>query len=114
MKGYDSWGRALDAPPARVERATADRSLDSDLPVLAYEVWSPLPANAHLDIADVAERKWRAIAAHESQTRSTDYLAAQQALGRYRAICAGRPGPCEAFHRTDLRGYAAIARSLEV
>ena len=36
MTGYESWGRALDAPPARVARARADRPLDGDLPLLAY------------------------------------------------------------------------------
>ncbi|MEI4485367.1 PIG-L deacetylase family protein [Frigidibacter sp. MR17.14] len=86
--------------------------LPETLPVLAYEVWSPLPANALFDISAVAARKWQAIAAHESQLASTDYLTAARGLAAYRGAAGGRPVPAEAYHRCTLAAYAAMAEGL--
>jgi len=101
------------AAAARIVGRAALRSLAGDLPLLAYEVWSPLPANVLFDISHSAETKWRAIAMHESQTATTDYVNAARALATYRGIAGGRPCPAEAFYRSDVAEYAAMAQALK-
>lgn len=103
------------AAAARIAGAAGLAALPAPVPVWAYEVWSPCPANAVLDIAPVAGLKSRAIAAHASQTATTDYTAAATGLATYRAVTAGLgPGQAEAFHVTPLPAYAALAARLRV
>lgn len=103
------------AVAARIVGAAGSAVLPASVPVWAYEVWSPCPANAVLDIATVASRKARAIAAHASQIATTDYAAAAAGLATYRAVTAGLgPGQAEAFHVADLSVYAALAARLRV
>jgi N-acetylglucosamine malate deacetylase 1 len=103
------------AVAARIVGGAALSVLPPETPLLAYEVWSPAPANAVLDITAFAETKWRAIAAHRSQTATTDYLAAARALNCYRAITSGqRQGYAEAFRRTTVARYADDAERLRL
>lgn len=104
------------AVSARIAAKAGMAALPEDTLVLCYEVWSPCPANAVLDISAVAAEKDRAIACHASQTASTDYVAAMQGLNRYRAITAGLPpgSRAEAFHRCTLAGLAALCARLKV
>ncbi|WP_134682277.1 PIG-L deacetylase family protein [Paracoccus ravus] len=103
------------AAAARIVADAAGRALRADLVMLGYEVWSPVPANAVLDVTPVAETKWQAIAAHESQVATTDYVSAARGLGAYRAITAGMgPGTAEAFHLAALSDYRALANRLRV
>lgn len=95
-----------------VGRATT--ALPESTPVLCYEIWSPAPANALFDISDTAEAKWRAVAAHESQVATTDYVAAAKGLATYRGVSGGRNVPAEAYFRTTLAEYRAMAESLRV
>lgn len=89
--------------------------LPGALPIWCYEVWSPCPANAVLDIGDVMSLKDAAIAAHASQTATTDYRAAAEALNRYRGISAGLgKRPAEAFWRAPLRDVARLCDLLKV
>jgi len=89
-------------------------ALPERTPVLCYEVWSPAPANALFDMSDTAAAKWRAIASHESQVATTDYVAAAQGLATYRGISGGRNVPAEAFVLTTAREYLAMAESLRI
>lgn len=64
-----------------------------------YEIWSPLPANAVIDIAGTLERKRNAILAYQSQLRTTPYLDGALGLNRYRAVSSGLGESwAEAFH----------------
>jgi LmbE family N-acetylglucosaminyl deacetylase len=91
------------------------RALRGDVRVWGYEVWSPAPINAVLDISTVADVKWRAIAAHASQVRETDYVRAAQGLNAYRAISAGQKlGFAEGYHVAHGADYARMANSLKV
>lgn len=103
------------AAAARITaRAAQQAGLRPDTPVLGYEVWSPCPANAALPIAEVADVKTRAIAAHNSQTASTDYVAAAAALNLYRGVTAGMgTTPAEGFHRQTLTAYAAQSAQMK-
>lgn len=74
---------------ARIASTAVAAALPPSTETLAYEVWSPLPANALLDISPVAGIKWQAIAEHASQTATTDYVAAAMALNTYRARSGG-------------------------
>lgn len=66
-----------------------DESLFADLAstrVAFYEVSQPLRPNVLVDITDVAETKYAAIAAHESQVALKDYVAYARGLNAYRAM----------------------------
>ncbi|HKR65279.1 MAG TPA: PIG-L family deacetylase [Thermoanaerobaculia bacterium] len=54
--------------------------------VAFYEVGQPLRPNAIVDITDVADAKYAAIAAHESQHTFRDYSAFARGLNAYRAM----------------------------
>lgn len=103
------------AAAARIAGQAASLCLAPDTPVLAYEVWTPAPANALFDIGAVAPIKLAAIAAHRSQVETTDYVAAARALAQYRAITGGRGDTlAEGYHVTDVRAYAAMAQALRI
>lgn len=66
-----------------------DASLFADLAttrIAFYEVSQPLRPNSLLDITSVAEAKFAAIAAHESQIELKDYVAYARGLNAYRAM----------------------------
>ena len=66
-----------------------DESLFADLAttrVAFYEVSQPLRPNALLDITAVADQKYAAIAAHESQITLKDYVSYARGLNAYRAM----------------------------
>ena len=54
--------------------------------VAFYEVGQPLRPNALVDISDVADAKYAAIAEHRSQTERLDYTAFARGLNAYRAM----------------------------
>lgn len=103
------------ATAARIVASAARDVLPETTTVLAYEVWSPAPANTLVDISDVADTKWRAINSYISQTATTDYATATQALNTYRAISGGRSVRfAEGFHKSDIRQYSNMAMGLKV
>lgn len=66
-----------------------DPSLFADLAtarIAFYEVSQTIRPNALVDISDVADAKYAAIAAHESQTGMRDYVAYSRGLNAYRAM----------------------------
>ncbi|HEY2090841.1 MAG TPA: PIG-L family deacetylase [Thermoanaerobaculia bacterium] len=70
-----------------------DETLFADLAVAKvafYEVGQPLRPNAIVDITDVAEKKYAAIAAHESQLAVRDYVGYARGLNAYRAMTMPR------------------------
>jgi len=103
------------ATAARIIAAAAHQILPDETPVLAYEIWSPAPANTLLDISETADIKWQAINAYHSQTATTDYVTATQGLNTYRAISGGSAVPfAEGFYKTDIRQYSDMAKGLKV
>lgn len=74
---------------ALCELIQRDETLFADLAlarVAFYEVGQPLRPNAIVDITDVAEQKYAAIAAHSSQNALRDYVAYARGLNAYRAM----------------------------
>jgi LmbE family N-acetylglucosaminyl deacetylase/glycosyltransferase involved in cell wall biosynthesis len=66
-----------------------DETLFADLAVAKvafYEVGQPLRPNTIVDVTSVAEKKYAAIAAHESQLAFRDYVAYARGLNAYRAM----------------------------
>ncbi|HKO00943.1 MAG TPA: PIG-L family deacetylase, partial [Thermoanaerobaculia bacterium] len=66
-----------------------DDSLFAELAVASvafYEVGQPLRPNTLVDITDVADAKYEAIAAHASQLAFRDYVAYARGLNAYRAM----------------------------
>jgi LmbE family N-acetylglucosaminyl deacetylase len=71
--------------------------------VAFYEVGQPLRPNALVDITEVAEKKWAAIAEHASQLDERDYASFARGLNAYRAMTL--PPSCkfaEAYFVVDL------------
>lgn len=71
------------------ELIQSDSTLFADLAttrIAFYEVSQPLRPNSLLDITSVAEAKYAAIAAHESQIELKDYVAYARGLNAYRAM----------------------------
>jgi LmbE family N-acetylglucosaminyl deacetylase/glycosyltransferase involved in cell wall biosynthesis len=74
---------------AFVDIIQRDETLFADLAVAKiafYEVSQPLKPNAIVDITDVAEKKYAAIAEHTSQTALRDYVSYARGLNAYRAM----------------------------
>lgn len=103
------------AAAARIGTLAATRVLSLETPVWGYEVWSPCPANAVIDIRSVATRKAEAISAHRSQIETTDYGAAAEALATYRAVTVGLgAGAAEAAHLAPLADMSRIVAALRL
>jgi LmbE family N-acetylglucosaminyl deacetylase len=83
-----------------------DESLFAELAtarVAFYEVSHPIAPNTLVDITDVAERKYRAVAAHASQLQVRDYLGYARGLNAYRAMTLPREmTAAEAYWLIDL------------
>ncbi len=75
-----------------------------------FEVWSPLPATAIVDISMDMETKLEAISCFESQTRVVDYAHHIRGLNAYRAMTVGdrKVTHCEAFCQMPLPAYFSI------
>jgi len=72
-----------------VELVQGDELLFADLAVARvafYEVGQPLRPNAIVDISDVAEAKYAAVAEYASQLALRDYVAYARGLNAYRAM----------------------------
>lgn len=71
------------------ELVQRDSTLFADLAIARvafYEVSQPLRPNTLVDITDVADRKYQAVAAHDSQIAIRDYAAYARGLNAYRAL----------------------------
>ncbi|HEV7241836.1 MAG TPA: PIG-L family deacetylase [Thermoanaerobaculia bacterium] len=83
-----------------------DETLFADLAVARvafYEVGQPLRPNAIVDISEVAEAKFAAIAEHQSQLAKRDYVAYARGLNAYRAMTLPPETKfAEAYYVVDL------------
>lgn len=71
--------------------------------VAFYEVGQPLRPNAIVDISDVAEEKYNAIAEHKSQLAMRDYIEYARGLNAYRAMTLSPETTyAEAYFVTEL------------
>ncbi len=83
--------------------------LPSSVVCWGYEVWTPLTANAVVDITASADRKRLAMQAFGSQRSEPDYARVMLGLNTYRSLHRGRAqGLAEAFHVADLRVYRRL------
>ena len=96
-----------------IEAAT-QIGLDDDLDCWGYEVWTPLVANAVVDISRVAALKGAAMRVFESQLQDVNYSRVMQGLNTYRSLCVdeGR-GDAEAFYVTRLCTYRGLYRAAD-
>ncbi|HEX8252723.1 MAG TPA: PIG-L family deacetylase [Thermoanaerobaculia bacterium] len=100
---------------AFVETVQRDETLFGDLAVARvafYEVSQPLKPNALVDISDVAELKYAAIAEHASQLAVRDYVSYARGLNAYRAMTlpAGTAF-AEAYHVVPLPSLRTVPMS---
>ena len=88
------------------ELVQRDETLFADLAVARvafYEVGQPLRPNAIVDISDVADAKYAAIAEHRTQLTQRDYVAYARGLNAYRAMTlAPSTKFAEAYYVTEL------------
>ena len=100
---------------AFVDLVQKDETLFADLAVAKvafYEVSQPIRPNALVDITDVAELKYEAIAEHRSQTTLRDYGAFARGLNAYRAMTlAPETKFAEAYHVVELQSLRTTALS---
>jgi LmbE family N-acetylglucosaminyl deacetylase len=91
---------------ALVELVQGDATLFAELAVARvafYEVSQPLRPNAIVDITDVAELKYAAIAEHASQLAVRDYVSYARGLNAYRAMTLPPATKfAEAYHVVEL------------
>jgi LmbE family N-acetylglucosaminyl deacetylase len=74
-----------------------------------YEVWTPLVANAVVDVSMAADRKQAAMREFVSQQVEFDYPRAMLGLNAYRSLHRGRArGLAEAFHVAELGVYRRL------
>ncbi len=74
-----------------------------------YEVWTPVLANAVMDISSVLDAKARLLGLHASQMRDIDYARHITGLNVYRGILLpGRAGHAEAFIDLAPERYADL------
>jgi len=85
-------------------------SANQDLPVWAYEVWTPLFANRIFLINSVLDKKKEAIAAQKSQLETRGYDRAILGLNQYRAEINAKEGFAEAFFVTNTKIYQKLFR----
>lgn len=64
----------------------AHREVGRGVPLLGYEVWSPIAPTLLVDVTSVYEAKRRAIACYASQLKHSDILGATEGMNRYRAV----------------------------
>lgn len=80
-----------------------------------YEVWTPLVANAVVDITAAADRKRLAMREFSSQRIEFDYPRAMLGLNTYRSLHRGRAqGLAEAFHLAELGVYRRLFEMIAV
>lgn len=70
-----------------IHRALRAATIAEDVELWGYETWTPLPANRHVDITKVFERKEVALAAHETAFLGFD-VSAILGINRYRSAYA--------------------------
>lgn len=97
------------------ELVQRDETLFADLAVARvafYEVGQPLRPNAIVDISDVAEMKFGAIAEHKSQLAERNYVAYARGLNAYRAMTLPpKTRYAEAYYVVDLPSLRTTAVS---
>lgn len=95
-----------------IARCLEAGAVAADVVLRGYEVWTPLLANALVDISDVMDLKERAFARFASQNSGVDYPRAFRGLNAYRSIhLAGGHGFAEAFHETDIPTFRRLLAS---
>lgn len=97
------------------ELVQRDETLFADLAVARvafYEVSQPLRPNAIVDITEVAEEKYAAIAEHASQLAVRDYIAYARGLNAYRTMTLPAGAKyAEAYHVVELPSLRTTAFS---
>ena len=94
------------------ELVQRDETLFADLAVARvafYEVGQPVRPNAIVDISDVADAKYAAIAEHQSQLAFRDYVGYTRGLNAYRAMTLPAEAKfAEAYYVVDLPSLRTI------
>jgi len=90
-----------------------DRQYTDKLQCMGFEAWSPIYANALVDISATMEKKLQAIRCYQSQLADLDYASAVEGLNRYRALTGITAGSyAEAFYICTLPEYERLYRQL--
>lgn len=97
------------ATVAAFHRAATQARLPASTLCWGYEVWSPMVANAFVDIGASFDAKQAAMAEHRSQLRDVDYVRVINGLNAYRSLAAGfSGGHAEAFFVETLDVHARL------
>ncbi len=88
----------------------ATKTLNGDLPIWAYEIWTPLYINRLVDISLYIKTKTEAILAHESQLKSRRYDKAIVGLNQYRGEINNQSSFAEGYLAVPLKTYRELYR----
>ncbi len=81
-----------------------------ELPIWAYEIWTPIFVNRLVDISLYIKTKTEAILVHQSQIKSRRYDKAVVALNQYRAEINNLSGFAEGFFAAPMKIYRELYR----
>jgi len=97
------------ATVAAFHRAARQAKLPRSTLCWGYEVWSPMVANAFVDIGASYLAKQAAMVEHRSQLADVDYVRVINGLNTYRSLAAGfSDGHAEAFFVETLDVHARL------
>lgn len=83
------------------------------LQCFGYEIWSPIYANALVDISAYMRLKCDALECYQSQLGSSDYIAGMEGLNRFRAVSGMTGGRyAEAFFAVPYKTYYRLYQQL--
>lgn len=83
------------------------------LQCFGYEIWSPIYANALVDITAYMRSKRDALKCYQSQLESNDYIAGIEGLNQFRAVSGMTGGRCaEAFFAVPYKTYHRLYQQL--
>lgn len=95
--------------------ADACKSMECNLSVILYEIWTPLMPNCVVDISEHIQRKIDAMKQYKTQLKHIDYIEKIKGLNTYRAITARKDiRYCEAFYKCSRQGYINIAKKMRL
>jgi len=98
----------------RILAEALETSNDTTPEVLAYEVWTLVPANRYRKIDAEYSFKMRMLMCYQTAMKAIDYVQQCQGLGVYRAwVLAGHKGFAEAFLLMDGQAYAALVKETD-
>ena len=94
-------------------REISQDKINSELQIVSYEGWGPIPVNSYLPIDEVIDRKESLILKYKTAMKIVDYVDKTKKRNFYHAaIIEKKEGFSEVFFKMGLDNYLALARKV--